>query len=313
VSHSFILILIPVLGATCVGCGSLSNRSAQVVEAKRPVTSEATTINTVNYRGVSFSFDPSLAAAVKSETLPQVTDGKPGDIWPEHPAFTLVGYQSLVRAPKHFPNIRVFPIAKFRDAMHTASAEYGKNSFTPTKEEWGNFVDNQVRVLRKLIAERPDKNRIKNVIGGKHTGIGCYGIPQMPFLPLWESCQPFVAHIRYIDFKNGQGVFFLTQWQNETEQITNAGTEYAFQGITTDGQYWVYAEFSVSAPGLPEGDEPEVTAWDEKNYLLSWNTKKFQDYLRPVVAKLEAVTADKFQPNLELLERLIQSLEVQPR
>lgn len=81
---------------------------------------------------------------------------------------------------------------------------------------------------------------------------------------------------------------------------------------SNDGRYWVYAEFSVSAPGLPEGGEPEVLPGDEKNYLLSWNTKKFQNYLCPVVAKLETVPADKFQPNLELLEHLIQSLEVHP-
>jgi hypothetical protein len=105
-------------------------------------------------------------------------------------------------------------------------------------------------------------------------------------------------------------VFFLTQWDTETIQVSNDGLEYAYQGITNDGRYWIYAAFSVAAPFLPKGDEPEIIAWDEKNYLLSHRSKKYQDYLRPVLGKLEALPTNKFQPNLELLEQLMESLEV---
>lgn len=266
--------------------------------------------NEVKYGGVSFTFDPSLAAEVESETIPASTDGKPSDVAPEHPSFTLIGYAPLRHAPPTFPHIRVFEIAKFRDAMHLAGEEAGKSTVPPTTEDWAPWVDDEIRVLKKVIAQHPDRDHIRSVIGSKHTGIGCYKIPQIPFLPMWESCQPFAAHLRYVDFKNGKGVFFLTQWETETEQVTNAGLEYAFQGITNDAKYWVYAEFSVSAPFLPQGDEPQVVAWDEKNYLLSYRTKVFQNYLRPVVAKLEGLPARDFQPNLGLLEQLIQSLEV---
>ena len=269
--------------------------------------------NTVEYQGVSFTFDQVLAREVKSETIPAAIEGKPSDIWPEHPAFTLVGYAPLRRAPPNFPQIRVFEIAKFREAMRHAGTEMGKSMVPPTKENWVPWVDDEIRVLRKLIAGKPKQRQVKTMIGRKHTGIGCYGIPQMPFLPMWESCQPFVAHVRYVNFKNGKGIFFLTQWMTETERVTNAGLEYAFQGITNDGRYWVYAEFSASAPFLPQGDEPEVIAWAEKNYLLSYKTRKFQNYLRPVVAKLEALPANKFQPNLELLEQLIASLEIKAK
>jgi len=295
------------------GCQSLQSRARQDAKALPPATPGPIKNNTVRYQGVSFTFDSALASEVKSETVPASTDGKPCDIWPEHPSFTLVGYQRLVRAPRDFPNIRVFEIAKFREALHSAAEENGKATIPPSKDDWGNDVDRQVSVLKELLGARPNTDRIKAAIGGKWTGMGCFGIPQIPFLPLWESCEPFAAHVRYINFKNGKGVFFLTQWENETEQITNEGLEYAFQGITNDGKYWVYAEFSVWAPGLPEGDEDKVVAWAEKNYLLDWKTKEFQNYLQPVVAKLQALPADKFQPNLELLERLIQSMEVQPK
>ena len=74
-----------------------------------------------------------------------------------------------------------------------------------------------------------------------------------------------------------------------------------------------YAEFSVAAPFLPKGDEPEVVAWNEKNYLLSHKSKEYQNYLRPLLTKLETLPANKFQPKLELLEQLIGSLEVQTK
>lgn len=130
---------------------------------------------------------------------------------------------------------------------------------------------------------------------------------------MWEASQAFVGRERYVNFKNGKGVFFLTQWDRETTQLSNDGLEYAFQGITNDGRYWIYGEFSITAPFLPNGEEPEVMAWNEKNYLLPHRSKKYQEYLRPVLAKLEALPANEFQPNLELLEQLIQSLEVKDK
>ena len=302
-----VLAMIP-----CASCSSYRAASQDAPLAETPVK-ESTPTNSVSYKGVTFTYDPSLASHVTSETVAASVDGKPCDIWPEHPAFSLSGYPPLVHAPNDFAQIRVFELAKFRDAMRIAGEAMGKSTVPPSKERWSKDVDAAVSVLKKLIAERPDKDRVKSVIGKKHTGIGCYGIPQIPFLPEWEACQPFVAHVRYVDFKNGKGIFFLTEWMTETEQISNQRLEYAFQGITNDGRYWVYAEFSVFAPGLPRGDEAEFIAWAEKHYLLSYKSQEFQSYLEPVVAKLEALQADRFQPNLELLERLIESLEVQPK
>lgn len=54
-----------------------------------------------------------------------------------------------------------------------------------------------------------------------------------------------------------------------------------------------------------------MVAWNEKNYLLPHRSKEYQNYLGPVFAKLEALPATEFQPNLDLLEQLIGSLDVQ--
>jgi hypothetical protein len=193
--------------------------------------------------------------------------------------------------------------------MATASKEDAKHVvFPPNPTDWTTYFDEEVRVLRTLLVHKPSEAGIGRFLAQARGEQGCSAA--MPFLPMWEACQAFISHVRYVDFKNGKGVFFLTQWDRETTQISNESLEYAYQGITDDGRYWIYAEFSVLAPFLPKGDEPEVVAWAEKNYLLSHNSKEYRNYSRPVLAKLEALPSDKFQPSLGLLEQLIQSLEV---
>ncbi|MDX6576206.1 MAG: hypothetical protein QOE96_2159 [Blastocatellia bacterium] len=291
----------------------LRRQSPQTAPAKPASQPVVIKTNTVSYGGVSFTFDQSLAKGVKAETIPAMTDSKPSDIVPEHPAFTLVDYPRPRSMPENDPEIRVFSITKFRDAMHQASMEMAKTTIPPTGD-WGPDVDEEVRVLRILLEKMPAQGDLKSFISKvRDPSFATMGndYPQMAFLPFWEATQAFISHLKYVNFKNGKGVFFLTQWDTETAQITNEGLEYAFQGITNDGQYYVYAEFSVGAPFLPKGDEPNVVAWDEKNYLLLHKSNEYQHYLRPVLTKLEALPANKFQPNLELLEQLIRSLEVQ--
>jgi hypothetical protein len=162
----------------------------------------------VNSQGVSFTFDQTLAREVKSETIPASTEGKPSDIWPEHPAFNLLGYAALQRAPRDSAHMAVFEIAKFREAMRHAGEEMAKDTVPPTKEDWALGVDHEVRILKKLIASKPNQQQIKTVIGSNKTGMGtvCYGIPQVPFLPMWESCD--LCRSRQIcRLQNGKGLF----------------------------------------------------------------------------------------------------------
>ncbi len=307
---SIILPLLVVIAAVSLttNCRSATGSKPEAETATK-TASAATAGTAVNYKGVHFTLDPSLASQVKSETVPASVEGKPSDIWPEHPGFTLVGYPRPRTMADSDPEIRVFSVAKYREAMTIAGKEYAKASGEKA-EDWAKDFDDEVALLKKLLNEKPAAADVDSFLTKARGKTPCGA---MPWLPMWDACQALVSHVKYIDFKNGQGVFFLTQWDTETSQVTNAGLEYAFQGITDDGQHYVYGEFSVAAPDLPKGDEPEVKAWDEKNYLLDHNSPQYQQYLRPVIAKLEASPADKFKPNLELLEKLMASLELQPQ
>jgi hypothetical protein len=300
---SVLLLMIVSIALTVGGSprtrGSLSSLSAPATLAKE----------SVEYGGVNFTYDSSLATQVQSKTIAAEVYGKPSDIIPEHPSFTLVGYSRGREYSRHGDaEIKVFSLAKFRDAVAIASVEGNKGVVYPAKPPaWTTYFDEEVSVLKQLLAAKPGTH-IGRFLAKARGEKGCSAA--MPFLPMWEACMAFVGHVRYVNFKNGKGVFFLTQWDRETEQISNDALEYAYQGITDDGRYWVYAEFGVAAPFLPRGDEPGVVAWNEKNYLLSHQSKRYQQYLHPVVTRLEALPSTRFQPNLNLLEQLIESLEV---
>ncbi len=269
--------------------------------------------DSVSYKGISFTFDRSLAQEVKTEIRPEVTDGKPCDIVPEHPAFTLVGYPRSPSMPEDDPQIRILDLAKFRQAMSVASEANRKSVVYPKNPpNWTAYLDEEVRVLRALLDKQPKLHELKSFLTKVRSPESRQftNFPQMPFLPLWEASQAFVAKPVYLRFKNGRGVFFLTQWNTETSQAVNEGLEYAFQGITDDGKNHVYAEFSVRAPFLPSENDPAVTKWDEKNYLLPQDSKTYQEYIRPIVDRLQATPSEQFQPDLRLLEKLMMSLYV---
>ena len=263
----------------------------------------------IKYGGISLQIDDALATQIKAETIPASLEGKPCDLWPEHVAVTLVGYPAPKMHREDFPHLRVFSVKRFREAVDAGYRAMAKGGAFPAPESWTNAFDEEVRVLNALLKAEPKHSAVQSFL--KRTRHRTDFNTGMPFLPMWEAHQAFISNVKYVNFRNGKGVFFLTQWDNETSRIANDGLEYAFQGITIDGKYYVYAEFSVSTPTLPNGDEPEVAAWNEKNYLLPRQSKSYQDYVRRVVARLEALRGDQFQPKLELFERLISSLEVQ--
>jgi len=295
----FIVLLLVCAIALAITQFLINPQTAQSIAVKSRTELTAKKANVLSYKGVSFTFDPSIASSVEPRTILAQNGEQVCDIWPEHPRFEFTGYNRRKELCCNEPNITVFPIDKFSAAAAPYKEVSGSRSY--------NAVDEEVRVLKLLLATKPLTASIGRFLGKVR---GEYGCGPMPFLPLVEACMTFTAHHRYLNFKNGKGVFFLAQWDRETTQINNGWLEYCFQGITDDGKYYVSAGFPVAAPFLPNGDEPDVMEWNEKNYLLSHKSGKYLDYLRPVKQKLEALPDEKYQPVLNSLEQLIRSLEI---
>jgi len=128
-------------------------------------------------------------------------------------------------------------------------------------------------------------------------------IPNMPFLPLFNAAQVMHAQVQYLDFKNGQGLRYLTEFDQGIIPINNYELIYTYQGLTSDGKYYVAAVLPVTHPSLPA--DTNVTGQETPEF-----TTDFPAYLANVVNTLNPQAADTFTPDLTQLDAFMSSLEV---
>lgn len=76
-------------------------------------------------------------------------------------------------------------------------------------------------------------------------------VEHIPFLPLMNASQVMHPLMQFLDFKNGSGVRFLTQFDQAIMPINNQELIYTFQGLTSDGNYYVSAMLPVNHAELP--------------------------------------------------------------
>lgn len=128
-------------------------------------------------------------------------------------------------------------------------------------------------------------------------------ITPMPFLPLYNAQQVMHAHLQYLDFQTGQGLRYLTQFDQAFIPINNYELIYTYQGLTGDGKYYVAAVFPVHHPSLPP--DGNVTGNEPPQF-----TTDFAAYIANVMASLNPQAANTFTPDLTQLDAMMRSLEI---
>lgn len=124
----------------------------------------------------------------------------------------------------------------------------------------------------------------------------------MPFLPLFNAAQVMHSQVTFIDFKNGSGVLFLTQFDQAPIPLNNMELIYTFQGLTNDGEYYIAAILPVTHPDLPNDNKVST---DQE-----FEAEKFVAEMAESVEKLGQLPVSSFTPDLTKLDMLIQSIEV---
>lgn len=243
------------------------------------ITAEGQTPFSVDYGGVHFSVDPSLAASIWPEVvpatpIPESIDGP--SFWlaiPEHIRFTLadpdlspsrrrMGFNLAAEA-----QILVFPLAELA-------------AITP-------LVRTQIETLQDLLAEA-----------------GTVPAGELPLLPLTNSVQVFHAQAQYLEFGNIQGLRFISQHSQDPHPVLlRQEIFYTFQGISDDGAYYVAAFFPLTTAVLP--DTIQVEDWE------AFHTN-YDTYLLETTAVLDQLSPAEFTPDLILLDAVITSLRVEP-
>ncbi len=128
-------------------------------------------------------------------------------------------------------------------------------------------------------------------------------IDHMPFLPLVNASQVIHVHLQYLDFKNGQGLRYLTEFDQGLIPINNSELIYTYQGLTSDGKYYVAAVLPVNHPSLPA--DGKITG----NEALEF-TSDFSMYLVEVVKNLNSLADNSFSLDLARLDAMMSSLEI---
>lgn len=237
-----------------------------------------------SFEGVEVSVDPlsvvvspAIASGARGIQIPRAE----GEIaqWektPGHIQLKLEGY--LLQGKLHEPQIYVYPALPYAE-MAPAAFE--------------------------------SMHRLNNLFYDPAVAFSRDGLPPIPF---FNAAQVFASNVQMISFQNGQGVRFLTQYDQYPAPANNHDLFYHFQGLSADGVYYIVAILPVNVPlladtgdagaALPAGGVPYP-------YLADPNAD-MQSYYKSVTELLNVTPAEAFTPTLDQLDRLIQSMRIAP-
>lgn len=219
------------------------------------------------------TFDPAgLAEFVEGIVVPAIPYDATYPPVPEgHPDHVVFLFDDEIR-------LAVYPIAEYQAIWDEAE---------------NSTVSAQVDQLKTLLAERESGQAAPQ--------------PPMPILPPAPAVNDLAVQFDYLDFNNGSGVRYVGRVSQDASPVTSDQLNYYFQGLTTDGKYYVSLIFPIFTPGLPDSVEamPAET--------LRQAEDDFVTYLAQTVETLNGLSDAQLDwlPPLSMLDELVGSISIQ--
>lgn len=214
---------------------------------------------------VTLNLNSAVAADISSSTVPAVKQTEQTPYWAVFPEHVEVTFSDYVHGDAmQIPKIYAFPATDL--------------------EEMNQMAADQVRKLEELLIKKPDLATTN----------------PLPFLPLFNANAMFYAQGQYLDFAEGSGIRYLTQYGQAAGPITNRELFYTFQGLTDDGAYYVAAIFPVA-----QADLPADRAGADARFADG-----FEAYIQDVRRALATAPADSFTPDLYKLDAMVSSITI---
>jgi hypothetical protein len=219
-----------------------------------------------------------LASGVRGSQLPRA-DGQDLPYWgltPGHTLLKLEGY--LLQGKFHEPQIYVYPA-----------------------QAYAEMVPGAFESIRRL----------DNIL---YSPGGSIGADQLPAVPFFNAGQVFASNVQVLSFQNGDGVRFLTEYAQYAASANNHDLFYHFQGVTRDGAYYVIAILPITVPVLAETSDggAVLPAGGIPYSYFADPTSDMQSYYTAITALLNATSPDAFNPTMDQLDLLIQSMRITP-
>lgn len=242
---------------------------------KLPETSSQPAVPTlppvnVTCNELSFYLDPALGSGYDCQTVPEsLSLDRPSYyvfIYPAHTELTIQNYP-LTRT-QFPPQVWIYPVNRFTELLP-------------------KFIPPRLSDLEKIISN--------------NTPVSA----SMPFLPVIPQTQVFAIHVNFVPFNGGQGVRFITEYNESPTPITNRTIIYTFQGLTDDGLTWVAVTLPISNPILSDSNETLPEGWTQERMTQDYNS-----YGREVQDALAAQALTSFYPSLTTLDNLVRSITI---
>ncbi len=240
-----------------------------VIESPVPTESPTPQVN-VTCNELSLYLDPALASGFGCQTLPEVSgqDNAGFAVNPQYTELTLTGY---VLSDRFFvPKISVYPVERYSELLP-------------------DVIPPRVAALQALISG------------------GATGSEGLPLLPIFNAAQEFFAQYKLTSFASGNGIRYLTQYSQYADPINNHEIFYTFQGLTSDGKYWISAILPISNPTLPADGNSPPNGQSQEEF-----TNNFTTYIADVATQLDSQPSGNYSPAISMLDALVASVRVQP-
>lgn len=228
----------------------------------QPVEAESPSEPDIIYQGVSFSFDDSLADTVNAEIIAGEGDAA-SEFWSTPEHRQFTFINWILVDAFHTPAIRIYPVAEFKAVNSIA----------------GEGLDE----LMTAISTQADEENLLIV-------------------DLFNAAQFIRSQVNYIQFQNGMGVRYISQYGQAASPIGWPNLFFTFQGFTDDGLYYISAILPVNHPSLPH---PNNVTMDDAFF------DNFMTYADDMNQQLNGENPETFVPSLILIDEIIGSLSVQ--
>jgi hypothetical protein len=249
--------------AATIAAGQSGGDPASTEDPNTPETVAASVPQpNFNAAGVSLAYNNLLAESLSVGINPgNYEENNPWWSSPEHRELTFNDW--VLSDAYHAATIRIYPVADFR-AMN-------------------ENVNQGLDALQLALDTQP----------ADYAGLAVSD--------MFNAGQLYQSNVKYLDFQNGRGARWLAQYGQAYFSVGWPYLFYTYQGLTSDGLYYISMILPVNHPYLPNPDEVDLNDDFYENYGA---------YRDAVVAQLEAESENTFMPSLVLLDQMVESMTV---
>jgi len=225
-------------------------------------------VTNVTCNELALYLDPALASGYGCKSVPEAI----GQGFFDTPQYTELTFQGYLLSDRfHTPQIHIYPLQRF-------------SQLAP------DLVNSDVASLQALLSGGPQGDTLTLL------NVSIFGAGQL-----------FHAQYRVLPFGSGSGIRYLSEYAQYYDPVNNHDLFYTFQGLTSDGKYWISAILPISNPILPEDPRPLPGGQTDEQFSNNYPT-----YIVDMTNQLNSQTAASFSPSLTALDTLVGSIQIQP-